>query len=123
MKDERNPKTTGSKGMGGSSSPTMTESFDPATEDAYWRQNYSSRDYVTQGTPYSEYAPAYRYGWESRNRYRNRRYDDVETDLERGWDTAKGTSKLTWENAKRAVRDAWHRVERAMPGDFDKDGR
>src|SRR5687767_9114464 len=30
---------------------------DPAVEDAYWRTNYSSRPYVTQGQPYDDYEP------------------------------------------------------------------
>ena len=97
--------------------------FDPTMEETYWRENYSSRSYVDRNAPFSDYQPAYRYGWESRNRYPGRSYDDVENDLERGWEKMKGTSKLTWEKAKNAVRDAWHRIEKAMPGDADNDGR
>jgi len=52
----------------------------------------------------------------------NKKFDDVERDLERGWNNVKGESKLTWEKAKLATRDAWHRVERALPGDADNDG-
>ena len=72
---------------------------------------------------YDEYAPAYRYGWESRSKYQGRKFDEVESDLGRDWDRAKGRSRLGWENAKQATRDAWHRVERAIPGDADRDGR
>ena len=101
----------------------IAEAIDPEVEDAYWRNNFSSRPYVDRGASYSEYGPAYRYGWESRGRYADRSFDNVENDLERGWDKAKGQSKLAWSKAKNATRDAWHRVERAIPGDFDKDGR
>jgi phage tail tape-measure protein len=101
----------------------IAEAIDPEVEDAYWRDNYSGRHYVDQGTPYTDYRPAYRYGWESRARYGDRTFDQVENELERGWDKVKGESKLGWVKAKSAVRDAWHRVERAIPGDADHDGR
>ncbi|GAB3765038.1 hypothetical protein GCM10028796_21370 [Ramlibacter monticola] len=100
---------------------------DPAVEDTYWRDNYASRPYVTGGTSYDEYAPAYRYGVDAYNRYPDRPFDEIEPELGRDWGTARGRSKLEWEHAKHASRDAWHRasnaVERAVPGDSDHDGR
>jgi hypothetical protein len=99
------------------------EAINPTVEDAYWRENYLNRDYVDRALPYSAYAPAYRYGWESRSRYGNKPFDEVESDLARGWDRVKGDSKLAWDQAKLATRDAWHRVEYALPGDADNDGR
>lgn len=100
---------------------------DPAVEDAYWRDNYSSRPYVSSGQTYDDYAPAYRYGAESYSRYPDRSYDEVEPELGRDWGNARGKSSLEWEHAKHATRDAWHRVsdsvERAVPGDSDGDGR
>jgi hypothetical protein len=47
----------------------------------------------------------------------NQVFRDVETDLERGWDLAKGESKLAWAQAKQAASDAWHRIECAKPGE------
>ena len=99
------------------------EAVNPTVEDAYWRENYLHRDYVDRSRPYTDYQPAYRYGWESRAKLGARPYSEVERDLERGWDKARGQSKLSWTEAKSATRDAWHRVERALPGDFDRDGR
>ena len=100
---------------------------DPAVEDAYWRDNYSSRPYVTAGSNYDEYAPAYRYGTDAYSKYPGRLFDEVEPDLSRDWATARGNSSLEWERAKHATRDAWQRVsdtvERAVPGDSDRDGR
>jgi hypothetical protein len=100
---------------------------DPAVEDAYWRDNYSSRPYVSQGASYDDYAPAYRYGADSFSRYPGRSFEDVEPELGRDWGSARGTSSLEWERAKHATRDAWDRVgdavERAVPGDSDGDGR
>jgi hypothetical protein len=100
---------------------------DPAVENAYWRDNYSSRPYVSGGTTYDDYEPAYRYGIESYSKYPDLSFDEVEPDLERDWAKARGRSSLEWERAKHAARDAWHRLsnaaERAMPGDSDRDGR
>jgi hypothetical protein len=96
---------------------------DPAVEDAYWRDNYSSRPYIRSGSTYDDYGPAYRYGWDAHSRYAGRSYDEVEPELARDWGSARGNSSLEWEHAKHATRDAWHRVERAVPGDADGDGR
>ena len=79
--------------------------------------------YARAGADYDNtYRDAYRYGWESRA-MANGTWNDTANDLERGWDSAKGNSRLAWHEAKDAVRDGWHRVERAMPGDADGDGR
>jgi hypothetical protein len=108
---------------GGLAGKGVAESVNPTDEDAYWRNEYKNRPYYESGYTYDEYAPAYRYGWESRSKYEGRKFDEVESDLGRDWDRAKGRSNLGWEKAKAATRDAWHRVERAIPGDADRDGR
>lgn len=101
----------------------MGSAFDPDLEDAYWRENYSTRPYVRPGTSYDDYRDAYRYGWESRLSRANGRFEDAANDLERGWDKVRSKSRRTWSEVKEAVRDAWHRVEEALPGDADRDGR
>jgi hypothetical protein len=102
-------------------------SIDPNAEESYWRENYSSRPYVTSGTTFNEYRPAYRYGVESYRRYEGRSFEQAEPELMSDWNRVKGTSSLTWENAKHAARDSWQRVsdfaERATPGDSDHDGK
>lgn len=108
---------------GGLAGKGAAETVNPTVENTYWSGAYSSRPYVTQGTTYDQYAPAYRYGWESRAQNLGKRFEDVEVSLEHGWDKAKGDSMLAWSQAKAATRDAWHRVEKALPGDADHDGR
>ena len=112
---------------GGLAGKAIAKSIDPTAEEAYWRENYSSRPYVTKGATYDEYGPAYRYGVDAYGRYEGRSFEQAEPELMRNWDRTKGTSKLTWENAKHATRDAWQRVsdfvERATPGDSDHDGK
>jgi hypothetical protein len=94
---------------GGAAGHGAAEKVNPTVEDAYWRENYTNRPYVSSGTDYSEYQPAYKYGWESRTRFTDRKFDEVESDLERGWESAKGRSRLGWDEAREATRDAWHR--------------
>ncbi|CAA9439732.1 MAG: FIG00348944: hypothetical protein [uncultured Phycisphaerae bacterium] len=108
---------------GGLAGKGVAESVNPTEEDAYWRNEHKNRPYYESGRTYDEYAPAYRYGWESRSKHQGRQFDEVESDLGRDWDRAKGKSSLGWDKAKHATRDAWHRVERAIPGDADRDGR
>lgn len=108
---------------GGLAGKGAGELVNPTVEDGYWSDNYPTSSYGSDGTPYTEYAPAYRYGWESQTRHAGRRFEDVEGELESGWASARGSSQLAWSKARSAVRDAWHRVEHAMPGDADNDGR
>jgi hypothetical protein len=96
---------------GGLAGKGAAEKVNPTVEDGYWRENYRTRPYAKADLGYETYQPAYRYGWESRSTYAGKKYDEVESDLERGWDSAKGTSKMAWGEAKEAVRDAWHRVD------------
>lgn len=95
----------------------VAESIDPTAEEAYWRDNYKTRPYVSSEQTFDDYAPAYRYGWEARSRYPDRKYNDVESDLERGWDKVKAKSRLGWEKAKAATRDAWEHVDRPSTAD------
>jgi len=112
--------------VGGLAGKGIAEQIDPTREDAYWRDNFSSRPYAS-GSTYDEYRPAYQYGWDSYSRYPGKRFDDVESDLSRDWERTKGESKLTWDRAKYATKDAFQRVsdsvERAIPGDSDRDGK
>jgi phage tail tape-measure protein len=98
---------------GGLAGHSIAESIDPTVEDAYWRENYKSRPYFDASTnyDYNEYQPAYRHGWESRSRYADKTFDEVEPHLQRDWESAKAHSRLSWEHAKHAARDAWDRVE------------
>jgi hypothetical protein len=108
---------------GGLAGKAVAEHFDPTAEEAYWRQNFERESYYQKGMTYEDYSPAYQLGWESRAVHAGRRFDDVEKDLARDYESRRGKSKLSWDHAKHATRSAWDRVERAIPGDFDKDGK
>ena len=84
---------------------------DWADEDIYWQTNYRNRPYASSGSlSYETYRPGYRYGYESAHRYQGKNWEDVESDLSRGWNAYEHRATSTWEQVKAAVRDAWDRV-------------
>lgn len=95
---------------GGLGGKAAAESVNPTIEDTYWRDNYSTRPYVRQGAAYDLYRPAYQYGWQARMMHSDRHWDEVEKELEAGWLSNRGDSKLDWSDARHATRDAWDRV-------------
>lgn len=97
---------------GGYAGKAVAEHIDPTVEDAYWRNEYKNRKYYDSAMDYeSDFAPAYRYGWESYSVYGNRPIQDVDADLRSGWDKSRGKSRLEWDRAQHAVRDAWDRLK------------
>ncbi|HEX5611825.1 MAG TPA: hypothetical protein VFX67_04180 [Burkholderiales bacterium] len=112
---------------GGLAGKGAAELIDPTAEEAYWRENFSSRSYANSNSTFDDYGPAYRFGVSSYGRAKGRTFEQAEADLSRDWEREKGNSRLKWNDAKHATRDAWQRVsdsvERAVPGDSDRDGR
>lgn len=113
--------------LGGLAGKGAAEAIDPTAEEAYWRDNYTKREYVDPGATYDDYGPAYRYGVDSYGANPGRSFDDVEPELSHDWGNARGQSRLGWDRARHATRDAWTRLsdatERAIPGDSDRDGK
>jgi len=79
-----------------------------ADSDTYYAGEFDRAGYRDPAFEYEDYQPAYRYGMQARGRYAGRRWDDdVERELQQGWDGARTGSRLTWEKARDAVRDAF----------------
>ncbi|MCY7389097.1 MAG: hypothetical protein LH481_13740 [Burkholderiales bacterium] len=95
--------------VGGLAGKGVAEVIDPTIEEAYWLANYKTRPYVN-GRSFEDYGPAYNYGVSSYLKYPNTRFDDVESNLARDWNTAGGGSTLDWADARIASRDAWDRL-------------
>lgn len=92
--------------------------------DRYYQSRFNDVGYKDPSATFDDYRPAYRYGTQARSTSPTRQWDDsLESDLGRGWDKVKGTSRLTWDKAKDATKDAWNSFERILPGDADNDGR
>ncbi|NMG76246.1 hypothetical protein [Aromatoleum diolicum] len=96
--------------VGGLAGKGVAEVIDPTSEEAYWRDNFKGRPYVENATSFDDYGPAYGYGVSSYAKYPGRSFDDVEADLSRDWDGARGASQLQWNQARNATRDAWERI-------------
>ena len=108
----------GAKAGGG-----IAERVNPTEYNRHFESTYREAPYYSSGRDWSDYQPAYKYGYDTYGQYRGQRFEDVESQLQRDWEATKATSRLGWTEAKGAVRDGWHHIERAMPGDADNDGR
>ena len=88
-----------------------------AENDSFWRKSFHGRDYTDTDRGYDYYRPAYRYGWESRDRHGGRDFSEVEGELRSGWDA--DAARMKWEEARPAVRDAYERqgnTDASTPG-------
>jgi uncharacterized protein (TIGR02271 family) len=94
---------------GGLAGKAVAEGVDPTAEDAYWRENYKTRPYVTKDKDYTAYAPAYKMGWESRSKYKT--FEEAEPELRTRWDREHAKTGLAWDSARHATRDAWDRLD------------
>ena len=97
---------------GGLAGKGVAEAIDPTSEAAYWRDNFKTRSYANGTASFDDYGPAYSYGVSSYSKYPGRKFDEVEPDLSRDWNAARGKSNLAWDTARHATRDAWERIER-----------
>ena len=109
--------------LGAKAGDSIAEAVNPTEYTEYFESNFRTAPYYSTGRDWSDYQPAYQYGYDTYSQHRGQRFDDVESQLERDWDSSKSRSRLAWNEARGAVRDGWHHIERAMPGDADRDGR
>ncbi|MDO5691857.1 MAG: hypothetical protein Q4G70_05150 [Pseudomonadota bacterium] len=76
----------------------------------YWKEAHVNQpDYVSGYSYDTDYAPAYRLGYQGRSRYAGRTWDDMEAALAKDWVEIKGDSRLSWDQARAASRAAWDR--------------
>jgi uncharacterized protein (TIGR02271 family) len=78
--------------------------------DDDFRNDFRARYGTNPSLKYEDYSPAYHYGYQmaSDNRYRGRRWNDVESDLRRDYESRYPRS--TWEKMKDSVRYGWEKV-------------
>ena len=95
--------------VGGLAGKAVAEAIDPTAEDAYWRENFSTRDYARSAN-YESFRPAYGLAADRFSRYPNKTFDDVESSLARDWPQHRADSALEWSDARPAARDAWDRL-------------
>lgn len=99
---------------GGLGGKAVAEHFDPTGESDYWRAHHAKQPYYVDGDDYDAYEPAYLLGGQTRDRYANRTFDEVELSLAEDYARVKGDSHVTWDKARHAARAAWDRVTNAV---------
>jgi uncharacterized protein (TIGR02271 family) len=89
----------------GATRPAAARDF--ASYEADWRQHHGTT-FLSRGA-YTEYEPAYRYGYELAGdaRYRGRDWAALEADARRDWERRHAG---TWEQFKDAIRYGWEKV-------------
>jgi uncharacterized protein (TIGR02271 family) len=97
----------GEGGASRSQSSGSMKNYDEYDTDyrSHWQSNYG-----VAGGAYEQYLPAYRYGsmLGEDERYRNRQWNDIESDARRDWETRYPGG--AWDKFKAAVRHGWERV-------------
>ncbi|MGO3127987.1 MAG: hypothetical protein ACTIJY_07940 [Luteimonas sp.] len=78
--------------------------------EAEFKAGLPQASYYSAGRHWNDYAPAYRFGRDSRQRHAGTRFDEVARQLEKEWSGARDTSRLGWIEARGAVEDAWSRT-------------
>jgi hypothetical protein len=101
---------------GGFAGKGAAEALNPTEEDTFWRTEHIKRPYVRKDMAYSTYQPAYKYGWESAVNplFANRKFNDIEPDLAKNWNTFRGPVTTDWRDIKEATRDSFDRVRTRM---------
>lgn len=109
--------TSGSIGTGAAANSNVSAgsnaTFDTSwkAQNTYWQNQYPSSTYYSSSRNYSTYEPAYRYGVDLYNRNPNTAYDQLnQSELDKGWTSARGNSNLNWNDAQMATRDAYNRM-------------
>ncbi len=109
---------SGAQPLGGLGGRGIAEMLDPAGEEAYWRENYTTQPYYESGHTYDDYHPGYRIGWEGRARYEGRSFDEVESELKAAYERHRRGSRLGWDRNRHAARAAWNRFD--VTDDFER---
>lgn len=111
--------------VGAKTGDAIAEAVNPTEYLSQFENKYRQMPYYTDGREWADYKPAYQYGYDTYDKYRGQKFEAIESDLERKWDSTRtaSQSQLAWNEARGAVKDGWHYIERALPGDLDRDGR
>jgi uncharacterized protein (TIGR02271 family) len=93
----------------------VTASQDFATYAPMFQKHYATA-FAGKAAAYTEYEPAYRYGYElhTNERYRGRDWTALEADARRDWEARHPSS---WERFKDAIRYGWNSVRTRTRGD------
>ncbi len=99
---------------GGLGGKAASESINPTSESAYWREAYSSRPYFSNKFAYEDFEPAYQVGWESVGGGES--WEEIELNARQRYETRSrramdGSPSLAWKEAREAAKDAYRRAQ------------
>lgn len=94
--------------LGAVAGQRASEARDPRGDLGRFEQIYFKMPYYAEGHDWHDYAPAYRYGLETWSSHQGRTLDEVESQLQGGWESAQRFgSRLQWQQARPAIEHAW----------------
>jgi hypothetical protein len=91
-----------------------SEAVDGRHDLGHFQQIFHAMPYFVEGAGWGDYAPAYRYAIDAHARHDGRSFDQVEPQLQEGWEAAEHFgSRLDWNRAQPAMRHAWESLDNA----------
>lgn len=92
-----------------------SEAADGRKDLGHFEQIFRTMPYYVDGRDWHDYAPAYRYGLDTYPDHRGRSLNDVDSQLQGGWEAAaRFGSRLQWQQARPAVEHAWQSLDEAI---------
>ena len=93
----------------------LSEAADARLDLGHFQQMYRTMPYYVDGMDWNDYAPAYRYGLDAYAQHHGHALQEVESQLQGGWEAAaRFGSRLHWDQARPAVAHAWQSLEEAL---------
>ena len=92
-----------------------SEKNHPRDDLGHFQQMYRNAPYFVADRDWHDYAPAYRYGIQAWQGNPGRSFEQLESQLQGGWEAAaRFGSRLPWTQARPAAEHAWRRLSEAQ---------
>jgi hypothetical protein len=89
-------------------------------EETYWREHHSEQSFA-KDRPFSDFAAAYRTGYEGFHKYPGKKYEEIEDDLALDYQRTQAGAALPWDHARHATHAAWAKLSNDVaPRDPDR---
>jgi hypothetical protein len=96
---------------GGYGGHAIGEWIDPTTDDQQLEAEFEQRNYVKKGETYDDYVPFYQYGGRAEGNNVGRTFDEVETGIQKDYDSEEIAQARPWNEARPAVKDGYTRAQ------------